>query len=324
MQRFRRLRRDGRIRALMQETRLCAKDFLYPVFVIEGEDIKNPVESMPGVYQYSIDRLGELMETVEKSGISGVLLFGIPKQKDPQGSQAYAENGVTQRAVRFIRQHYPSLYVAVDICLCEYTSHGHCGLVCNGEIQNDETLPLLAKMAVSLAKAGADMVAPSDMMDGRVGAIRKALDEAGFSQVPIMAYSAKFASAYYGPFREAAHSTPGFGDRKSYQMDFANGQEALREIAADIEEGADIVMVKPALAYLDVLKEAALEFSMPFAVYNVSGEYAMVKAAAQNGWIDERKIVAENLTAMKRAGAKIIITYHALDMAAWLKEEEQG
>ena len=324
MQRFRRLRRDSRIRALMQETRLYAKDFLYPVFVIEGEDIKNPVESMPGVYQYSIDRLGELMETVEKSGISGVLLFGIPKQKDPQGSQAYAENGVTQRAVRFIRQHYPSLYVAVDICLCEYTSHGHCGLVCNGEIQNDETLPLLAKMAVSLAKAGADMVAPSDMMDGRVGAIRKALDEAGFSQVPIMAYSAKFASAYYGPFREAAHSAPGFGDRKSYQMDFANGQEALREIAADIEEGADIVMVKPALAYLDVLKEAALEFSMPFAVYNVSGEYAMVKAAAQNGWIDERKIVAENLTAMKRAGAKIIITYHALDMAAWLKEEEQG
>ena len=324
MQRFRRLRRDSRIRALMQETRLCAKDFLYPVFVIEGEDIKNPVESMPGVYQYSIDRLGELMETVEKSGISGVLLFGIPKQKDPQGSQAYAENGVTQRAVRFIRQHYPSLYVAVDICLCEYTSHGHCGLVCNGEIQNDETLPLLAKMAVSLAKAGADMVAPSDMMDGRVGAIRKALDEAGFSQVPIMAYSAKFASAYYGPFREAAHSAPGFGDRKSYQMDFANGQEALREIAADIEEGADIVMVKPALAYLDVLKEAALEFSMPFAVYNVSGEYAMVKAAAQNGWIDERKIVAENLTAMKRAGAKIIITDHALDMAAWLKEEEQG
>ena len=324
MQRFRRLRRDSRIRALMQETRLCAKDFLYPVFVIEGEDIKNPVESMHGVYQYSIDRLGELMETVEKSGISGVLLFGIPKQKDPQGSQAYAENGVTQRAVRFIRQHYPSLYVAVDICLCEYTSHGHCGLVCNGEIQNDETLPLLAKMAVSLAKAGADMVAPSDMMDGRVGAIRKALDEAGFSQVPIMAYSAKFASAYYGPFREAAHSAPGFGDRKSYQMDFANGQEALREIAADIEEGADIVMVKPALAYLDVLKEAALEFSMPFAVYNVSGEYAMVKAAAQNGWIDERKIVAENLTAMKRAGAKIIITYHALDMAAWLKEEEQG
>ena len=324
MQRFRRLRRDSRIRALMQETRLCAKDFLYPVFVIEGEDVKNPVESMPGVYQYSIDRLGELMETVEKSGISGVLLFGIPKQKDPQGSQAYAENGVTQRAVRFIRQHYPSLYVAVDICLCEYTSHGHCGLVCNGEIQNDETLPLLAKMAVSLAKAGADMVAPSDMMDGRVGAIRKALDEAGFSQVPIMAYSAKFASAYYGPFREAAHSAPGFGDRKSYQMDFANGQEALREIAADIEEGADIVMVKPALAYLDVLKEAALEFSMPFAVYNVSGEYAMVKAAAQNGWIDERKIVAENLTAMKRAGAKIIITYHALDMAAWLKEEEQG
>ena len=324
MIRRRRLRATANMRALVSETSVSVSDLIYPIFVIEGENIKNPIESMPGIYQYSIDRLGELMETVEKSGISGVLLFGIPKQKDPQGSQAYAENGVTQRAVRFIRQHYPSLYVAVDICLCEYTSHGHCGLVCNGEIQNDETLPLLAKMAVSLAKAGADMVAPSDMMDGRVGAIRKALDEAGFSQVPIMAYSAKFASAYYGPFREAAHSTPGFGDRKSYQMDFANGQEALREIAADIEEGADIVMVKPALAYLDVLKEAALEFSMPFAVYNVSGEYAMVKAAAQNGWIDERKIVAENLTAMKRAGAKIIITYHALDMAAWLKEEEQG
>ena len=321
IKRPRRLRSKEPLRRMVRETRIDKASLIYPLFVREGEKIREEIPSMPGQYRYSVDRLPEELEQVAKAGVPSVMLFGIPGEKDEQGSQAYAENGVTQRAVRFIRQHYPSLYVAVDICLCEYTSHGHCGLVCNGEIQNDETLPLLAKMAVSLAKAGADMVAPSDMMDGRVGAIRKALDEAGFSQVPIMAYSAKFASAYYGPFREAAHSAPGFGDRKSYQMDFANGQEALREIAADIEEGADIVMVKPALAYLDVLKEAALEFSMPFAVYNVSGEYAMVKAAAQNGWIDERKIVAENLTAMKRAGAKIIITYHALDMAAWLKEE---
>ena len=323
MQRFRRLRRDERIRGLMRETRLCAKDFLYPVFVIEGENIKNPVESMPGVFQYSIDRLREILEQVEKSGISGVLLFGIPEKKDAFGSQAYAKDGVTQRAVRFIREHYPHLYVAVDVCLCEYTSHGHCGLVCGDEIQNDETLPLLSKMAVSLAQAGADMIAPSDMMDGRVEAIRQVLDENGFSDIPIMAYSAKFASAYYGPFREAAHSAPGFGDRKSYQMDPANDREAIREIEADIAEGADIVMVKPALAYLDVLKEASLTFDLPLAVYNVSGEYAMVKAAAANGWIDERKIVTENLTAMKRAGAKVIITYHALDMAAWLREKRK-
>lgn len=248
------------------------------------------------------------------------MLFGIPARKDPQGSQAYASDGVTQRAVRYMKEHYPEIYIVVDICLCEYTSHGHCGMVCGEEILNDETLPYLVKMAVSLVEAGADMAAPSDMMDGRVAAIREGLDRAGFTQTPIMAYSAKFASAYYGPFRDAAHSAPGFGDRKSYQMDCANGQEALREIRADIEEGADIVMVKPALAYLDVLKEAALTFDMPLAVYNVSGEYAMVKAAAANGWIDERRIVLENLTAMKRAGAKIIITYHALEAAAWEKD----
>lgn len=319
MQRFRRLRRDERIRSMMRETRLHPKDFIYPMFVIEGENIKNPVESMPGVYQYSIDRLDEILEQVKKADIGGIMLFGIPAHKDERGSQAYAKDGVTQRAVSYIKKNYPEIYIVVDVCLCEYTSHGHCGMVCGDEILNDETLPYLAKMAVSLAEAGADMVAPSDMMDGRVEAIRDALDLAGFSQIPIMAYSAKFASAYYGPFRDAAHSAPGFGDRKSYQMDFANGQEALREIAEDIEEGADIVMVKPGLAYLDVLKEASMEFEMPFAVYNVSGEYAMVKAAAANGWIDERRIVTENLTAMKRAGAKIIITYHALDMAEWLK-----
>lgn len=318
MQRFRRLRRDERIRSMMQETRLHPKDFIYPVFVIEGENIKNPVESMPGIFQYSIDRLDEILDQVSEAGIGGVMLFGIPLHKDPQGSQAYAENGITQRAVRYMKEHYPGIYIVVDVCLCEYTSHGHCGMVCGEEILNDETLPFLVRMAVSLVEAGADMVAPSDMMDGRVAAIRAGLDQSGFIQTPIMAYSAKFASAYYGPFRDAAHSAPGFGDRKSYQMDPANGQEALREIAADIEEGADIVMVKPALAYLDVLKEASLSCDMPLAVYNVSGEYAMVKAAAANGWIDERRIVMENLTAMKRAGAKIIITYHALDAVKWM------
>lgn len=320
MYRFRRLRRDGRIRSMMQETRLHPKDLIYPIFVIEGERIKNPVDSMPGVFQYSVDRLDEVLGQVKEADIGGVMLFGIPAHKDPQGSQACAVDGVTQRAVRYIRAHYPEIYIVVDVCLCEYTSHGHCGMVCGGEILNDETLPYLVKMAVSLVEAGADMVAPSDMMDGRVAAIREGLDLAGFTQTPVMAYSAKFASAYYGPFRDAAHSAPGFGDRKSYQMDCANGQEALREIRADIEEGADIVMVKPALAYLDVLKEAALTFDMPLAVYNVSGEYAMVKAAAANGWIDERRIVSENLTAMKRAGAKLIITYHALEVIAWEKE----
>lgn len=320
MYRFRRLRRDGRIRSMMQETRLHPKDLIYPIFVIEGEQIRNPVDSMPGIFQYSVDCLDEILDRVKEAGIGGVMLFGIPARKDPQGSQAYASDGVTQRAVRYMKEHYPEIYIVVDICLCEYTSHGHCGMVCGEEILNDETLPYLVKMAVSLVEAGADMAAPSDMMDGRVAAIREGLDRAGFTQTPIMAYSAKFASAYYGPFRDAAHSAPGFGDRKSYQMDCANGQEALREIRADIEEGADIVMVKPALAYLDVLKEAALTFDMPLAVYNVSGEYAMVKATAANGWIDERRIVLENLTAMKRAGAKIIITYHALEAAAWEKD----
>ena len=323
MVRFRRLRSDERIRSMMRETRLHQKDFIYPLFVIEGENIKNPVESMPEIYQYSIDRLPEILELVKAAGIGGIMLFGIPQHKDPQGSQSYAKDGITQRAVRFIRKHYPEIYIVVDVCLCEYTSHGHCGMVSGTEILNDETLPLLAKMALSLVEAGANMVAPSDMMDGRVAAIRSALDEAGFAQIPIMAYSAKFASAYYGPFRDAAHSAPGFGDRKSYQMDFANGREALRELASDIDEGADIVMVKPALAYLDVLKEAALSFDIPLAVYNVSGEYAMVKAAAANGWIDEKRIVMENLTAMKRAGAKILITYHALDAANWCMEDSE-
>lgn len=322
MKRLRRLRQNEIIRELVRETRLSVKDFIYPIFVIDGENIKAPVNSMPNVYQYSIDRLSEILDKVRESKITGVMLFGIPKpeDKDELATQAYSDNGITQRAVKYIKENYPEIYCIVDVCLCEYTSHGHCGMVKDGEILNDETLPLLSKMAVSLVKAGADMVAPSDMMDGRVCAIREALDSAGFKNTPIMAYSAKFASAYYGPFRDAAQSAPCFGDRRSYQMDFTNGKEALREIEADIEEGADIVMVKPALAYLDILKEASNTYNMPFAVYNVSGEYSMVKAAAMQGWIDEKRIVTENLIAMKRAGAKIIITYHALDMAKWLDE----
>lgn len=322
MKRFRRLRQNEIIRDLVKETRLSVKDFIYPIFVIDGENIKAPVDSMPNVYQYSIDRLDEILEQVKASNISGVMVFGIPKveDKDEYGSQAYAQNGITQRAVRYIKTNYPEILCITDVCLCEYTSHGHCGVVKDGEILNDETLPLLCDMAVSLAKAGADMIAPSDMMDGRIMAIRNALDNAGFKNTPIMAYSAKFASAYYGPFRDAAHSSPCFGDRKSYQMDFSNPKEALNEIVTDIEEGADIVMVKPALAYLDILKEASQNFNIPIAVYNVSGEYSMVKAASIQGWVDEKKIVTENLIAMKRAGANIIITYHALDMAKWMNE----
>ena len=321
MFRFRRLRQSSAMRDMVCETQLYPKDFIYPLFIIEGENIKESVESMPGVYRYSIDLMDEILEKIDKSGISGVLLFGVPEHKDPMGTEAYNENGIIQRAIRHIKQKYPNMVVIADICLCEYTSHGHCGVIEGEHILNDETLPLLAKMAVTTVKAGADMVAPSDMMDGDVAAIRKALDENGFINTPIMGYSAKYSSAYYSPFRDAAGSAPGFGDRKSYQMDFRNVKEGLREIENDINQGADIVMVKPALAYLDVLKAAADKFDYPLAVYNVSGEYAMVKAAALNGWIDERKIVTENLTAMKRAGAKIIITYHALDMAQWLKEE---
>lgn len=319
--RLRRLRVNEPMRALVRETSVDISDLVYPIFVIEGKNIKNPVDSMPGIFQYSVDRLNEEMERVEKRGVSAVLLFGIPAKKDEVGSEAYNDNGVVQQAIRFIKREYPSILVIADVCLCEYTSHGHCGLISNGIILNDATLPLLAKMSVSCAKAGADIIAPSDMMDGRVAAIRDALDENGFENTAIMAYSAKFASGYYSPFRDAAHSAPAFGDRRTYQMDIANGKEAMREIASDIDEGADIVMVKPALAYLDIVKEASLNFDLPIATYNVSGEYAMVKAAAKLGYIDEKRIVMENMIAMKRAGAKIIITYHALDVAAWLKEE---
>lgn len=322
MNRFRRLRASGALRRMVQETHINKSDLIYPIFVAEGKNIKKPVDSMPGVYQYSVDTLDELLDEVAESGISGLLIFGIPAHKDELASSAYDDSGVTQQAIRYIKEKYPDMIVIADVCLCEYTSHGHCGVICDGKILNDETLPLLSKMSVSLAKAGADIIAPSDMMDGRVAAIRKALDENGFCDTPILSYSAKFASGYYSPFRDAAESSPAFGDRKTYQMDCANGREALREIADDIEEGADMVMVKPALAYLDVLKAARERFDLPIAAYNVSGEYSMVKAAALNGWIDEKRIVMENLTAIKRAGADIIITYHALDAAKWLEEKK--
>ena len=322
MYRFRRLRANKQIRRLVRETQLNKSDLIYPVFVTEGENIKNPVDSMPGVYQYSVDRVDEILDEVQKSNIPGILIFGIPSHKDKLATSAYDDNGVTQRAIRHIKQKYPDLLVIADVCLCEYTSHGHCGVVCGCKILNDETLPLLSKMAVSLAKSGADIIAPSDMMDGRVAAIRSSLDENGFIDTPILSYSAKFASAYYSPFRDAADSAPSFGDRKTYQMDNANGLEALREIEADISEGADMVMVKPALAYLDIIRAARDRFDLPIVAYNVSGEYSMIKAAAQLNWIDEKKIVMENLIAIKRAGADIIITYHALDAVKWLEEDE--
>lgn len=322
MIRMRRLRVNEAMRSLVRETSVSKSDLVYPMFVIEGNDIKNPVDSMPGIYQYSVDRIDEELDRVKEAEIPAVLLFGIPAHKDDCGSEAYNDEGVTQQAIRHIKERMPHLLVIADVCLCEYTSHGHCGLIHGNEILNDETLELLGKMAVSMAKAGADIIAPSDMMDGRVEYIRNALDENGFINTMLMAYSAKFASGYYSPFRDAAHSAPSFGDRRTYQMDPANGREAVRECENDIAEGADVIMVKPALAYLDVVKEVSNRTDYPIAVYNVSGEYSMVKAAAANGWIDEKRIVMENMTAMKRAGAKIIITYHALDVARWLKEGE--
>lgn len=322
MDRTRRLRRTEALRSMVREEHVRIDELIYPVFVIAGENICNPVESMPGIYQYSLDRIGEELDRVVEAGIKAVLVFGIPDHKDEMGSGAYDEHGIVQEAIRLMKKEYPDLLVIADVCLCEYTSHGHCGLIRDGEILNDETLPLLAKAAVTYAQAGADIIAPSDMMDKRVAAIREALDENGFINIPILSYSAKFASGYYGPFRDAAHSAPGFGDRKTYQMDPANGQEALREVEDDILEGADMIIAKPALAYMDVMKEISLNYNIPIVAYNVSGEYAMVKAAAENGWIDEKKIVMENMVGFKRAGAKMIITYHALDVAHWIKEEK--
>jgi len=318
--RSRRLRRTDALRRLVRETRLSPGDFVYPLFVVHGSGVRNAIPSMPGQAQLSVDQLPAEAQELRALGIPAVLLFGIPASKDEQASEAYAPDGIVQQAVRALKQADPDLLVVTDVCLCEYTSHGHCGIVRDGDVDNDATLPLLAQTALSHARAGADMVAPSAMMDGQVAAIRQALDENGFGQTPIMAYAAKYASAFYGPFREAAESTPQFGDRCGYQMDPANVREALREIEADIAEGADIVMVKPALAYLDVLARARQRFDLPLAAYNVSGEYAMIKAAAANGWLDEKRVVLEVLTTIKRAGADIVITYHAKDAARWLKE----
>ena len=319
--RHRRLRQSEGLRRLVAETRLSPADFVYPLFVTTGENIREEIPSMPGQYRISLDQIRHEADDLRALGIPAVLLFGLPESKDDRGSGAYDADGIVQEAVRAFKAADTRLLVITDVCLCEYTSHGHCGVIVGGQVDNDDSLDLIARTALSHARAGADIVAPSDMMDGRVAAIRETLDDAGYVNTPIMAYSAKYASAFYGPFREAADSAPQFGDRRGYQMDPPNGREAIAEIEDDITEGADIVMVKPALAYLDVIARARDAFDAPLAAYNVSGEYAMVKAAAQNGWIDERRTVMEILTSIKRAGAGIIITYHAKDAARWLREE---
>ncbi len=320
MERGRRLRFSENMRSLVRENHIRIDELIYPIFVVEGENQINPVQSMPGICQYSLDHLLEEVKRAADVGINTLLLFGIPLHKDAVGSGAYASDGIIPRAIDLIKNAYPDMLVIADVCLCEYTDHGHCGLIKDGSILNDETLPLLASAAVTYAQAGADIIAPSDMMDLRVKAIRQALDENGCVDVPILSYAAKFASGYYGPFRDAAHSAPGFGDRKTYQMDPANGREALREVEEDIAEGADFIIAKPALAYMDVIKDISTHYNVPVIAYNVSGEYAMVKAAAANGWIDEKRIVMENMVGLKRAGATAIITYHALDVARWLRE----
>ena len=313
--RLRRLRRNKNLRRMVGETHLSVDDLIYPMFICPGEGVRSPVDSMPGVDRLSVDQAVEVCREVADLGIPAVMLFGIPETKDAYGSGAYADDGIVQRAIRAIKEATPDLTVIGDVCLCEYTDHGHCGVIREGDVENDATLRLLVRTALSQANAGVDMVAPSDMMDGRVAAIREALDDEHLTHIPIMAYSAKYASAYYGPFRDAAGSVPQFGDRRSYQMNPANTNEALREVELDLEEGADIVMVKPALAYLDVIQRVKMTFEVPVAAYNVSGEYAMIRAAGQMGWIDEERIVLESLTAMKRAGADMILTYFARDVA---------
>ena len=316
-ERPRRLRRTERLRAMVRETRVTPESLVYPLFVIPGEGLRREIPSLPGCFHLSVDEAAREAQEVESLGIGGVILFGLPVAKDPVGSEGYAEDGVVQKAVRAVRAACRDLLVITDVCLCEYTSHGHCGVVADGEVRNDPTLDLLARMAVSHARAGAHIVAPSDMMDGRVAAIRRALDGAGYIETPILSYAAKYASAFYGPFREAADSAPQFGDRRGYQMDPANVREALREVRLDIEEGADMVMVKPALPYLDVIRAVKEATDRPVAAYNVSGEYAMVKAAAARGWVDEERIVKETLTSIRRAGADVILTYHAKDFAKY-------
>jgi porphobilinogen synthase len=316
----RRLRKNETIRRMVRETSLSPDDFIYPLFVTFGKGVRKEISSMPGCFQESVDRIKKHAKEVYSLGIPSILLFGIPEQKDEIGSGAYDPHGVVQHAIKAIKDSVPGLYVITDVCMCEYTSHGHCGIIKDGDVDNDSTLELLAKEAVSHAKAGADMVAPSDMMDGRVDAIRFALDEEGFEEIPIMSYAAKYASAFYGPFREAAESVPQFGDRRSYQMDPANRREALREVELDIEEGADIVMVKPALSYLDVISDVKDTFDVPVAAYNVSGEYSLIKAAGKLGWIDEQRVMMEVLTSIRRAGADLILTYFAKDAAKLLNK----
>ena len=316
----RRLRRTATLRRMVRETRLSVDDLVWPLFVVHGKDVREPVASMPGVERLSIDLLVEECRAAHALGIPAVILFGIPEQKDPLGREAYARDGIVSRAITAVKEAVPELAVWADVCLCEYTDHGHCGVIRDGQVDNDATLPLLANTALAYARAGADVVAPSDMMDGRVGAIRTALDESGFSDTLLVSYAAKYASAYYGPFREAAGSTPQFGDRQGYQMDPANAREALLEVALDLEEGADIVMVKPALAYLDIILRLRSEFEVPVAAYNVSGEYSLICAAAERHWVDRRRIILETLTSMRRAGADLILTYHAKEVAQWLRE----
>src|SRR5699024_3269575 len=320
--RHRRLRASKAIRHLIRETKLDIDDLIYPMFVTEGENIKQEVPSMPGIFQVSLDYLLEEIKAVDELGIQAVMLFGIPAAKDDMGSGAYADEGIIQRAIRLIKKHFPELLVIADTCLCEYTSHGHCGVIKNGDVDNDASLSLLADTAVSQARAGADIIAPSNMMDGLVITIREALDRTGFTHIPIMSYTIKYASAFYGPFRDAADSAPTFGDRRTYQMDPANRLEAMREARSDVDEGADFLMVKPALAYLDIIRDMKNTVDLPIVAYNVSGEYTMVKAAAQNGWIDEQQMVLEKLTAMKRAGADMILTYFAKDVAKWLHNKK--
>ena len=317
--RNRRLRNTETLRSMVRETVLRKEDFIYPIFVVEGDNIKNPVASMPGVFQLSIDHLAAEIDEVVSLGIPSILLFGIPKTKDAAGSEAYADKGIVQEATRFVKERHPELIVIADTCLCHYTDHGHCGVLENGIVINDSSLDLLTKTAISQAKAGADIIAPSNMMDGFVAAIRQGLDAAGFGHIPIMSYAVKYASAYYGPFRDAADSAPQSGDRKTYQMDPANRIEAIREAESDVVEGADFLIVKPALSYLDIMRDVKNSFPLPVVAYNVSGEYSMVKAAAENGWINEKEIVLESLTSMKRAGADLIMTYHAKDAARWLE-----
>ncbi|MBD8068866.1 porphobilinogen synthase [Bacillus sp. PS06] len=320
--RHRRLRHSANLRSLVRETHLSVDDLIYPIFVVEGENKRNEVPSMPGVFHLSLDLLVKEIDEVVSLGIKSVILFGVPDHKDELGTQAYHDNGIVQQATRVVKEHYPELVIIADTCLCQYTSHGHCGIVEGGQVLNDPTLDLLAKTAVSQAKAGADIIAPSNMMDGFVAAIRYGLDEAGFGHIPIMSYGVKYSSAFYGPFRDAAHSTPQFGDRKTYQMDPANRLEAIREAESDLQEGADFMIVKPALSYLDIIRDVKNNFNVPVVAYNVSGEYSMVKAAAANGWINEKEIVMEMLTSMKRAGTDLIITYFSKDVARWLAEDK--